>query len=257
VAPVSGGGRGEQFLYILALDTYVACGAAVVAYSLEQKKVSYQTIMSAKKIVPLVISNVTPSSLGVGVKIEDDPRLDMSVIIPKNSPYPITVARNYFTVVENQEQMFIRVYVGEQSKVDKNVLVDTLLVTGLPGGEEGEVCVEVRFALDEMGIFRATVDTPNDQVSTKKIDLSFQNRLVANDNPNYEAYPEKLRIKFDELTRKVYLLRHNIRAKKITLPLSELVPFEEFIHNFHGPSLTEKQIDEHTKRLLSIKDGVN
>ncbi|MCD5324155.1 MULTISPECIES: Hsp70 family protein [Pontibacillus] len=75
-------------------------------------------------------------------------------IIPKNSTVPITKSKTYYTVRDNQTEVQISVYQGEnedQYTSQNNLLSDDIVLSGIPPRPAGEEMIEVQFSYDING----------------------------------------------------------------------------------------------------------
>ena len=119
-----------------------AAGIELTIVQLRQEP-STTTKKPNTKIKPLVLGNfmsdgvptestnliqpkVTPSTLGMEVKGKN-----IDILIPANTPVPVTVCRTYVTLVHNATKLVMKIYKGEQSTVDGNELVMKLEAKGI------------------------------------------------------------------------------------------------------------------------------
>src|SRR6185295_7361550 len=75
-----------------------------------------------------------------------------SPIIPRNSTVPISRTETYSTTSDNQRQVEIRVYQGEERLVRNNTFLDAYGVDGIPPAPMGSELVAVTFTYDVNGI---------------------------------------------------------------------------------------------------------
>ncbi|MED6150450.1 hypothetical protein PIB30_072445 [Stylosanthes scabra] len=140
-------------------DEAIAHGAAYLAAMLNED------IKNAPK---LVLSDVNPLSFGTDVRGDV-----ISVLIPRNTPIPVTKTRTYFTTKDNQSAMTFKVYEGERKKASDNNLLGSLRLTGLPSAPRGYV-VKLSYTIDENGILSASAV---DEKTNKKC-----NRVITDDD---------------------------------------------------------------------------
>jgi L1 cell adhesion molecule like protein len=121
-------------------DEAVAYGAAVQA-----------ALLSVKSVPNIVLRDVIPLSLGTSIKGDI-----MDVMIPRNTSVPITKKKTYFTVVDNQSTVLIKVYEGESIIASENNLLG-LFSLSLPLAPCG-LPIEVCFAIDKDGILNLSAE---------------------------------------------------------------------------------------------------
>ncbi|KAH9306390.1 hypothetical protein KI387_010794 [Taxus chinensis] len=119
-------------------DEAVAYGAAVQAAVLTGQRAD------------LTVIDVTPLSLGVAVKGDL-----MSVVIPKNTPIPVTEEKYFPTASDNG---CFRVYQGERAKAEDNIFLGEFRLSGLPAAPRGEVSVKVCFEIDGSAILKVSAE---------------------------------------------------------------------------------------------------
>jgi molecular chaperone DnaK len=78
-----------------------------------------------------------------------------SVIIPRNSQVPVTRARAFHSMVDNQKGVDVEVYQGESAFCSENTRIGNFHFPLLPAPAESPSIVELRYDLD--GIIRVTV----------------------------------------------------------------------------------------------------
>ncbi|KAD7477537.1 hypothetical protein E3N88_00673 [Mikania micrantha] len=131
---------GKPLCKRLNADEAVAYGAAVLAANLSGHE--------NKKVQDLVLFDVTPLSLGI--RVEED--IDMSVVIPRNTPIP-TIKKGVYRISEdNQVSVSFKVYQGESKHTKDNIFLDNLTFVGVPAAPKGEQKFNVCFNIDDNGI---------------------------------------------------------------------------------------------------------
>jgi len=128
-------------------DEAIALGAAVQA-GLKSGAIKSQ--------YGIMITDVCPFTLGVEVmgRSGGGERVSglFSPIIPRNSTVPISRTETYSTTTDNQRQVEIRVYQGEERLVRNNTFLDAYSVDGVPPAPMGSEHVAVTFTYDVNGI---------------------------------------------------------------------------------------------------------
>ncbi|XP_058728025.1 heat shock cognate 70 kDa protein-like [Vicia villosa] len=129
--------KGKELCMNINPDEAVAYGAAVQAALLSE---------DVKNVPNLVLQDVTLLSLGRSV-VGDI----MSVVIPRNTCFPVKNTLQYSTVEDNQSYSLIKVYEGERTRVGENNLLGSFTLSGhtpAPRGHPYDVC----FSIDENGV---------------------------------------------------------------------------------------------------------
>ncbi|BBM86314.1 Hsp70 family protein [Candidatus Uabimicrobium amorphum] len=114
-------------------DEVVAMGAAVQAGIL--------THHSDVRDIVLVDS----TSLSLGTEVVGG---GFSVIVPANTPLPVTRTQDYYTVHDNQTSVNVGVYQGESSIAKQNKLLGEFGLNGVPPRPSGQVPILLTYDLD-------------------------------------------------------------------------------------------------------------
>ena len=131
--------------------------------------------------------DITPISLGTDVVNNSNEQKilklgpAMSVIIPKWTRIPATRIRIYETIEDNQDNMQICIYEGENNYLKDNKFLDRFQLVDLPKKPKGEVKCEVKFTIDESNIL--TVTATEKSTGNKKIKV-ISNKEQINKNNN-------------------------------------------------------------------------
>lgn len=97
------------------------------------------------------LQDVTP--LSIGIKVMGG---DLSVIIPRNTGYPIDLTKQYHTADDNQEEVQIAIFEGEDTKATQNRPLGTFDLTGIPPEAAGSQRIDVTMSIDRNGILTVT-----------------------------------------------------------------------------------------------------
>ena len=150
-------------------DEAVAYGAAVQAAIINN--------VEDDGLERLVLLDVTPLSLGTDVQ-EDI----MSVIIPKNSTIPCSKTETYFTVVDDQTKMGIKIVQGERKFCKDNNLLGEFTLPLTTRGPAKSVKVDITLEVDINAILTVSAVEKGINGSEKSIKINnLKDRLTDKD----------------------------------------------------------------------------
>ncbi len=138
-------------------DEVVGLGAAVQA----------ALIADDRAVDDMVMTDVCPFTLGVETCRElGGQRRDgyFTPLIHRNTTIPVSKEDVFSTVVHNQQEVKLSIYQGENRRVEHNLKIGELEVTGIPPGPAGQE-IFIRFTYDLNGILEVEAYVAN---STKK-----------------------------------------------------------------------------------------
>jgi molecular chaperone DnaK len=127
-------------------DLCVAAGAAL------------QAAMINGAEIRSVLVDVTPYTFGVSALGEIDGHYSIDMFVPmirKNTPIPVTRSELFFTSVDGQETVEIKVFQGEHQDARENLEVGRFKVEGLVKRQQGSEII-ARFTLDSNGILQVS-----------------------------------------------------------------------------------------------------
>jgi heat shock protein 1/8 len=129
-------------------DEAVAYGAAIQAAIINGE---------IERQCNMVLMDVTPLSIGTDVKKcscgkSCNCTRYTSVIIPRNTKIPTKKTRRFETRKDNQTKVKIDILEGENSEADKNHLLGSLTVDGIPKNKAGEEKIDVSYEIDGNGM---------------------------------------------------------------------------------------------------------
>lgn len=168
-------------------DEAVAAGAAIVA----------EMFCTDSKLLQrnIVIQDVVPLTLGIKVISGE-----LSVVIPRNTAYPVCKSRPYYTVHNNQTEIRIEVFEGERKMVKDNHKLGETILGSIPKAKAGEQDIKVEFCIDQDGILNVKA-SKNESIAELTVENLFGRH-------NTEKVEEMI-----ELARK-FRLDDEERAKK-------------------------------------------
>lgn len=112
---------------------------------------------------PIVLKKITRNSIGIKSRIKGvDGRF--SILIPQHSESPCSFSHIFHTVSDNQIQMSIETFKGENDIAEKNIPLGKFLINDLPKKPKGEAGVEITIKLNsnhDLIVIARSVDTGN------------------------------------------------------------------------------------------------
>jgi len=143
----------------------VALGAAV------------QGGIMAGEIFDQILVDVTAHSLGVRVVGEDDyfnAKPDtFAVIIPRNTPIPVTRSEVFFTIRDNQKKVLTDVFQGEKKRCSQNESIGSFTMSLHPSPINSQIVIEFSYDLD--GIIHVVTDQKGYD-NRKEVTMSVRER---------------------------------------------------------------------------------
>jgi molecular chaperone DnaK len=127
-------------------DLCVALGAAIQGAAIAGAEVS------------AVLVDVTPYTFGTSALDQLDGELypyRYVPIIPRNTPIPVRKSEVFYTIRDNQTEVDVRIFQGENADALENIQIGEFRVEGLSKAPEGNEVV-LDLALDRDGILRVT-----------------------------------------------------------------------------------------------------
>ncbi len=166
-------------------DTAIAIGAAIQAGLLSK----------SSALDDVVLTDVCPYTLGTAVVNEDSPQLGSYLlpIIERNSVVPISVVKRVATAADNQVEVLVEVYQGENRLVNKNIFLGAVNVK-VPSAPRGQEEVDIRYTYDMNGLLEVDVTV----VSTNKTYTKLIERVLGSmsDSEKAESLKKLSALKF-------------------------------------------------------------
>ena len=185
-------------------DETVAYGAGLYAAKLMKQ--------GGEIINDIVLMDITPLSLGTSVINESsDPKIKslgclMNFIIPRGTRIPVTLFRNYETVVDNQKKMIIDIYEGERKYIKDNHLLGQFKID-IPQKPKGEIKIKISIKIDINGIFIITAEDKSGNIKGK-MKIKNDKELISE-----EEYKEILEKNKNILNKRISNEEKNFKGK--------------------------------------------
>ena len=147
----------------VAADEAVAHGAALRAGLLLAESQGQRSAFSIK--------NVNSHSLGVVGTDRKTKRRRNGILIPRNTPLPVTAKRTFKTSKENQKSILVQIVEGESPSADDCTEIGKCTVRDLPPQLPARSPIEVFFRYNANGRLKVKVTVPNtdSQVKTEVV----------------------------------------------------------------------------------------
>lgn len=149
-------------------DEAVCMGAAI------QAGIKSNQITSEEN---LIITDKCSYNLGTSIiKIGDGKVINgaFDCIIPIDSSIPCCKNKIYYTAVDNQEEVRVEVYEGNEELAEDNEKIGDFLLRGVPKGKAGDESIEVQFDYDLNGILEVKATIVSTGKSVNKIIDNFK-----------------------------------------------------------------------------------
>lgn len=137
-------------------DESVALGAAIKAALLDKNK---WQLSGEKKVwaLPSKMEDINVTSHSFGLTVIKEGELFNSVIIPKNTPYPVEESRDdYVTSYDNQETLDIYVLEGEDEEPENCEMVGAYQIYDIPRRPAGKTRIHVTYRYNENQVVEVT-----------------------------------------------------------------------------------------------------
>ncbi|MFH1129843.1 MAG: Hsp70 family protein, partial [Pseudomonadota bacterium] len=106
-----------------------------------------------------VLHDVVGRTFGAGIQGGK-----VSTIFERTTSFPAQITRRFNTLFDNQTKMILQIYENSASRVDLNLPICTINVSGIPPRPAGERSIEVTFSLTEDGLLNVSVEGAGKQI---------------------------------------------------------------------------------------------
>jgi molecular chaperone DnaK len=145
---------GEEPDHSLAVSEVVARGAAIHAGIVAAHSTAAPELLEeeARRLLEEVVEiNVNAHGLGIEVRNAEDKRVN-NILIPKNTQLPCAESRVYYTTVENQQRVRVKVLQGDAPEADHCLPIGECWIEGLPPSLPKGSPVQVRCGMAANGL---------------------------------------------------------------------------------------------------------
>ena len=233
-------------------DQVVAMGAALQA-ALKQRNQSLRDT---------VLTDVCPFSLGIEISRDVAGKQTsgfFSILIPRNTVIPASRVDRFYTVNDNQKQIELRVFQGEQRLVRNNIQIGSLAVP-VPVNKAGHEAVDVRFTYNINGVLEVQADVLS---TSQRYSLVIQNTTNSLDEKQLAALlkdMEKLKFHPREQSANIAVMGEAERMWAEALGderdyLEQLIQYFEQALDSQEPRRSETARQEVELRLAELRDA--
>jgi molecular chaperone HscC len=152
-------------------DLVVAMGASIQAGLIDKHEA----------LDDIVLTDVCPYTLGTEI-ISDDGSTGghFLPIIERNTVVPVSIVRSVVTASDNQTEVNINIYQGENRLVEKNVFLGSIDIE-VPKAPKGKEVVDIRYSYDMNGLLEVDVTSVSTNKSISKVIEQTPGALSEND----------------------------------------------------------------------------
>jgi molecular chaperone HscC len=228
-------------------DEVVALGAAVQA----------GLIARDRSLDDLVVTDVAPFTLGIETSRSIGGQHRGGYFLPvinRNTTIPVSRVERVSTLSPNQTQIHVRIYQGENRRVEGNAFLGEFLVDGIPRGPAGQP-VDVRFTYDLNGVLEVEATIVETRARVSHLVTRFAKGLSQQEIDRAVAAMQELKMHPREDALNRFALR---RAERLyqELPFVIRRELEDLISGFEEAlELQDKQaIDANRSALEEFLD---
>lgn len=147
-----------------------------------------------QEIKDLILTDICPFSLGTGIYNEQEPdKPYMQTIISRNSALPASYEVRLFTVADNQKEVSVKVYQGEEFYAKNNIYLGELRME-VPPAPKGQQSILVRYSYDINGLLVVDVKAECSGQKKQAVIVSGENTIPEDEMKRYLKELEKLKI---------------------------------------------------------------
>jgi len=188
-------------------DTIVALGAAVQAGLIKRDA----------GLKDVVMTDVCPFTLGVSAVDLQYPNEQNSYVAPviqRNAIIPVSHSKRFTTAADNQPNIAIKVFQGENLRPEDNIHLGTLLIP-VPPKPRGQEIAEVRFTYDINGALEVDVQVLSTGIRERKIFRNASGLSISELEASFSALSEIKLHPRERLENKTLLSRaHRIYSEQ-------------------------------------------
>ena len=213
-------------------DEVVAIGAAI------------QGAIMGGEAKEVLLLDATPLSLGIETLGNVN-----TILIPKNTIYPIQKSQIFSTAADNQTSVEIHVLQGERPMAPDNKTLGRFILDGIPPAQRGIPQVEVSFDIDSNGIINVSA---KDKASNKTQSIRIEGSIGIS-KEEIEKMKKEAELYIEEDNKKKEAIEIRNLAENL------IYTCEKTLKEASGKVASDqkKDVDEKIEALKKIKDSDN
>ncbi len=206
-------------------DKVVAIGAAITAENITKNKTD------------TLLLDITPLSLGVETAGEL-----MEIIIPRNTPIPISKSQDFTTYKNGQTAMSIHILQGESDNTQKCRSLAKFSLKGIPPMSAGVARIRINFNMDADGLLSVSA---TEQTTNKKAEINVVPSYGLSENQIMQILTNSMNDAENDFAYR-QLQEQQIEATRVLDALSQAISED-------GKLMSEKEADEITKSIHKLE----
>ncbi|MFT5526416.1 MAG: molecular chaperone DnaK [Pirellulaceae bacterium] len=139
------------------------------------------------------IKNVNSHSLGIVATDSKTKRPRNAILIPRNTPLPVTAKRVFKTQKANQQSIKVQIVEGESASPDDCSEIGKCTVRDLPDNLPAQTPIEVRFKYEENGRLTVTVQVGGSDNALRH-EIARENSLTQDQLDSWRQYISKVEL---------------------------------------------------------------
>ena len=238
-------------------DEIVAYGATLQA----------AIVLRADKVNDVLINDICSHSIGIKLYRENEFAPDFSKMIENGTNIPFEVENDYTTAFDNQKEVLIQIFEGEDDLCMNNRLLGKFNLTGISIAKKGEPNIKVKIEIDGDSILHVTAKEEKSG-AISSLDIKYDKGVMNNEeikkmkerlNKNNEFDKTIINQKEKELLEKMKLLAQDYENKPDLSTLKEIEKIQEQLVEIsldkNNKYNTDKQFDS-VKKLFKLYDYI-
>ena len=206
-------------------DEIVAYGATLQA----------AIVLRAEKVNDVLINDICSHSIGIKVFRPNDTDPDFSELIENGTNIPFEVEKEYTTAYDNQEDVLIQIFEGEEELCIKNRLLGKFTLSGISKARKGVPTIKVKIEIDGDSIIHVTAKE-EESGKSNSLDIKYDKGVMNNEEiqkmkdrlaKQSDFEKSKINEKEKELTEKLRLLIQDYETNLTLETLKEIVKLQE------------------------------